>query len=269
MSNTIRTLFSATALVFIFVCGCKKKPVEEPTVQTSCETSYQVLFGTSAATNEKTTVKYENGQLKSISSSGVALAYQYSAEQVLVSTLGTAVYQIQLSDKLASRIINLKDQSEQRLSYDVNRNLVKIESYFDGKLSDVKMLTYSGGNLTSLTQTYSDDPAVKRVTTFSYSNELSSITQSETRFLFFGLLDLPVPLALTGSVSKNSLSGSLYTYTSGNFRSDITKIYSYTRDGSNRLTKVVEDSHALTVSNGVQTQDERSKQTILVNSSCN
>lgn len=155
------------------------------------------------------------------------------------------------------------------MTYDGNRNLVKIEAYFSRNLNDTKILTYSNGNLASLTQTYPEDPAVKRVTTYNHATEVATKVDTDARSLIFGSLDLYIPSFLAGSISRNILTSSLYVYTSGNFRSDINRTYTYTRNGSGTPNKIVENTHAVTVSNGLQTRDESTKQTTLINSTCN
>lgn len=214
-------------------------------------------------------MSYENGQIKSINSNSLKLTYEYSSDRVIISNSGTPIYRIDIADKLATRITDLKDQSAQQKIYDGNRNLVKIEAYFNGNLTDTKILTYSNGNLASLTQTYPEDPAVKRVTTYNYATEVATKVATDARSLIFSSLDLYIPSFLTGFISRNILTSSLYVYTSGNFRSDINKTYTYTRNGNGTPNKIVENTHAVTVSNGLQTRDESTKQTTLINSTCN
>lgn len=268
MQNYLPTRLLIVTFISVLALGCKKKPVEEPIPNNTCETTYEVFFGESIPTGEKATVAYQNGQVKSISSSSLAFVYEYATDRVIVTAAGVPVYRIEIVAGLASKFTDLNHQLEQRLSYDTNRNLVKIESYSNNNLEDSQILAYVNGNLATLTQTFSDSPAVRKVTNFTYSTEIAGNVENEARNLLFGTIDLVIPSSLIGSMSKNILTGSLYTYTSGNFRSDITKTYNYTRNGNGQLNKIVEDSHTLTVSNGTQTQDERLKRTILVNSTC-
>ncbi|MFW0718571.1 hypothetical protein [Pedobacter sp. N23S346] len=269
MKSKIHYSLLMIAISSMLMLSCKKKSTDEPTSVGPCETKYEVMFGDQVLTNETATASYENGQIKSINSASTVLNFEYLTDRVNVSGAGVQAYRVDLSDKLAVKLTDLKTQLEQRMTYDGNRNLVKIEAYLNGNLTDTKILTYSNGNLATLTQTYTDDPAVKRVTTYSYSTEIATRVDTETRHFIFGSVDFSIPLFLTGSASRNILTASLYTYTSGNFRSDINKTYTYTRNGSGIPTRIVEDSHSVTVSNGVQTQDERLKQTILINSTCN
>ncbi|NTE00751.1 hypothetical protein G6M26_34825 [Agrobacterium tumefaciens] len=258
-------------LIIISACtiSCKKKSVDDPTPVGNCETTYQVMFGDSSPINEKTSMNYENGQLKSINAGGLSFKIEYSADKAIVSASDVPLYQIDIVNKLATRSTDLKNKIEQRMTYDGNRNLIKIETYENNNLTDTKILTYSNGNLASLTQTYPDAPKVKRITTYSYSSELATKADNDTRHLVFGPLDFNIPLSLTGSTSRNILSGSLYTSTDENFRSDMTKVYTYTRNSSGIVNKIVEDSHTVTIGNGIQTQDEKLKQTIFIDSTCN
>ncbi|GGE44762.1 hypothetical protein EV200_101180 [Pedobacter psychrotolerans] len=256
-------------IISVFTLSCKKKSIDEPTPQSNCETKYEVIYGDLTSNAETALVNYENGQIKLISASSAKLNFEYSTDKVMVLSSGVPVYQIDITNKLATRIIDLGNQSEQRMTYDGNRNLIKIDAYLNNNLTDTKILTYSNGNLATLTQTYPDEPAVKRVTTYSYSTDIATNVDTDTRYLIFGPIDFNVPSSLTGTISRNILSGSLYTYTSGNYRSDITKAYTYTRNGSGVVNKIIENTHSVTVSNGVQTLDERTKQTILINTTCN
>lgn len=162
----------------------KKKPDDEPATVGPCEKKYEVLYGESVSTNETASVSYENGQIKSINSNSLKLTYEYSSDRVIISNSGTPSYRIDIADKLATRITDLKDQSAQQMTYDGNRNLVKIEAYFNGNLTDTKILTYSNGNLASLTQTYPEDPAVKRVTTYNYATEVATKVDTDARSFF-------------------------------------------------------------------------------------
>lgn len=255
--------------ISVFTTACKKKPADEPTSPSNCGTKYEVMFGESGPINENASATYENGQLKSISSGSSNFSIEYATDKAVLSASGVPFYQIDIVNKLATRSTDLKSQTEERMSYDGNRNLIKIEAYQNNSLTDTKTLTYSNGNLASLTQTYPDAPTVKRFTTYSYSSEIASKADNDTRHLIFGPLDFYTPLFLTGSTSRNLLSGSLYTYTAENFRTDLTKTYTYTRNSGGIITKIVEDSHTVTVSNGVHTQNERLKRTIFINSTCN
>lgn len=256
-------------IISVFTLSCKKKPVDEPTPASNCETKYEVIYGDLTTVSETVLSNYENGQIKLISSSSAKFNFEYSTDKVKVLSSGVPAYQIDIANNLATKVTDLSNQSEQRMTYDGNRNLIKIEAYLNNNLTDTKILTYINGNLATLTQTYPEDPAVKRVTTYSYSNDIATKTDTDTRYLVFGPIEFTIPLSLTGTISKNILSSSLYTYTSGNFRSDITKTYTYTRNSSGVVNKTIENTHSLTVSNGVQTQDERTKQTILINTTCN
>ena len=147
-------------------------------------------------------MSYEDGQIKSINSNSLKLTYEYASDRVIISSSGTPVYRIDIADKLATRITDLKDQSAQQMTYDGNRNLVKIEAYFSENLTDTKILTYSNGDLASLTQTYPEDPAVKRVTTYNYATEVATKVDTDARSLIFGSLDLYIPSFLTDPFPK-------------------------------------------------------------------
>ena len=259
-------LLSVTAI--LSVLSCKKRTLDEPAQTGKCETKYQVLFGDAVSTNEITSAVYENGQIKALNSTSFIFSYEYAQDKVTITASGKPYYRIDIANSLATKLTDLTNSSEERFSYDANRNLVKIESYFNGSLVDTKILTYGNGNLLTLTQTFTDSPDVKKVTTFSYFPETAGKVDSETRHLSFGVAEPTIPLFLLGSASRNILKESQYTNTSGNFRSDILKVYSYT-PGVNVPNKIVENSHTVTVSNGVKTQDETFKRSILVNSTCN
>lgn len=269
MKTKLPFALSMLITISVLTTACKKKPADEPISPTNCETKYEVMFGESGPINENASANYENGQLKSISSGSSNFSIEYSTDKAVLSASGVPFYQIDIVNKLATKSTDLKSQTEQRMTYDGNRNLIKIEGYQNNSLTDIKILTYSNGNLASLTQTYPDEPAVKRVTTYSYSSEIAKKTDNDTRHLIFGPLDFYNPLFLYGSTSRNLLSGSLYTYTAENFRTDLTKTYTYIRNSSGIITKIIEDSHTVTVGNGVQTQDERLKITVFINSTCN
>jgi hypothetical protein len=268
MKKDMRSQIFMLIGILILLSSCNKQPIVGPIPVNNCETKYQVLYGDAVSTNETASVTYQNDQIKSISSSNGSFDYEYLPDKVTISAAGTPVYSIEISGNIAKKIIDLKGSSEERLAYDANRNLVEIKTYVNNSLIDTKALTYANGSLASLTETFTDDPEVKKVTVYSYSSDLAAKVDSETRHLLFPTAHLYIPLILTGTISKNILSGSIYTYTSGNFRSDITKTYAYTKNTSGFTEKIVENSHSLTVSNGVQTQDERTKQTILINSTC-
>jgi hypothetical protein len=268
MKKDIRSGIFMLIGILILLSSCKKKPLVGPIPENNCETKYQVLYGDAVSTNETASVTYQNDQIKSISSSNGSFSYEYLPDQVTISAAGTSFYRIEISGNIAKKIIDLKGSSEERLTYDANRNLIKIETYLNNSLINTKALTYANGNLASLTETFTDDPDVKKVTVFSYSSDVAGKVESETRHLIFPTANLYIPLGLTGSISKNLLSGSVYTYTSGNFRSDITKTYAYTKNASGLTDKIVENSHSITVSNGVTTQDETIKQTVLISSTC-
>jgi len=89
--------------------SCKKKPDDEPATVGPCETKYEVLYGESVSTNETASVSYENGQIKSINSNSLQLTYEYASDRVIISNSGTPVYRIDIADKLATRITDLKD----------------------------------------------------------------------------------------------------------------------------------------------------------------
>lgn len=260
-------LLSMTAI--LSVVSCKKRATEEPTQMSECETKYQVLFGDAVSTNEPAIAGYENGQIKNLNLITFNFLYEYAQDKVNITASGKPYYRIDIANALATKLTDLTNPIEQRFSYDANRNLIKIESYTDGNLADTKILTYSNGNLSTLTQTFTATPADKRVTTFTYFPETAGQVDSETSHLIFGNAEPTIPLFLLGSTSKNLLKESHYTNISGNFRSDISKVYSYTRGINNIANKIVENSHTVTVSNGIQTQDETFKRTILVNSTCN
>jgi len=271
MKNKLAYVLMVAVTISLSIISCKKKnPVEPtPTPIANCETSYEVIYGDERPTGEVATVSYENGQIKSLNSLSNKLNYEYSADKVTITTLGTPYYRIDIVNKLASKITDLTSPSEDRLTYDGNRNLIKIESYYDGKLVDTKVLTYANGNLNTLTQTFVDSPDVKKVTTFSYSSQVAGNVDYEAQNLLFGNANPFIPTFLLGNLSKNVLTQSSYTYSSGDFRSDITKTYEYLKNNNGTTNKIIENSHSVAFGNGTQTQDERLKRNILINSTCN
>lgn len=260
-------LLAMTAI--LSTVGCKKKSPEEPAPIANCETRYQLLFGDAVSTNESTSAVYENGQLKALKSSSFNFSYEYAQDKINMTAAGKPYYRIDIANSLATKLTDLTNSTEQRFAYDGGRNLIKIESYFNGGLVDTKVLTYSNGNLSTVTQTFTDSPGAKRVTTYSYLPESAGDTDNETRHLNFGDAEPTIPLFLLGTASRNILSESHYTNTSDNFRSDIVKVYAYTRGSNGIANRIVENSHTVTVGNGIQTQDETFKRTVLVNSTCN
>jgi hypothetical protein len=253
----------------IISSGCKKKSSENPPAQAECESKYEAFFGESSSTNETASVKYENGKIKSLNSSSAVLRYEYFPDRVMISAAGKNVYRIDVVNALATKITDLSSSFEEQMSYDGNKNLIKIESYSDGKLIDTKTFSYSNGNLATLTHTFTDDATVKRVTSYSYSNDIATKVDSETHQLLFGEADAYIPLPYLGSISKNVLIGSSYAWTANNFQSNINKVYTYGRSGNGTINKIVEETHTVTVGNGIQTQNEQLKQTILITSTCN
>lgn len=265
------TILGVTLLLYLSITtiSCKKKPKEGPATQSNCDTKYEVLFGDAVSTNEPVTIAYENGQIKNFNSSSFILDYEYAGDKVNISFAGKPLYIIEVSNNLATKVIDVKTTFEQRMSYDGNRNLVKIDYYFDNSLTDTKILTYANGNLNTLTQTFNDNSGSKRVTTYSYSTDIAGKTDNDNRHLLFGVADQFIPMQLLGNTSKNILTKTVYTNTSENFRSDITKTYTYSKSPNGSTNKIVEDSYTLTVSNGKETQNENFKRTIVINTSCN
>ncbi|RZK00661.1 MAG: hypothetical protein EOO43_25110, partial [Flavobacterium sp.] len=144
MKNKLPYVLMVAVTISLSIISCKKKnPVEPtPTPIANCETSYEVIFGDERPTGEVATVSYENGQIKSLNSLSNKLTYGYSADKVTITALGNPYYTIEIVNKLATKMIDQTSPSEDRLTYDGNRNLIKIESYYDGKLVDTKVLTY-------------------------------------------------------------------------------------------------------------------------------
>lgn len=269
MKNSLKFgLYVATALS-ILIGGCKKKPKDDLKPIANCETTYQGYYGDAPATNESVTASYQDGQIKSLNYSSAIINYEYAANVVTLSYAGSVLYRIETSDNLARKIIDLKSQLEERMSYDGNRNLIKIETYFNNALTDTKTLTYANGNLITLTQTFTDSPNAKRVTNYTYSSEIASKVDVENRHLLFHIADSYIPSFLIGNNSRNILTGSHYNNTSGDFRSDIATDYTYSKNSAGVINKIIENTHTVTVSNGIKTQDEQLKQTILVNTNCN
>ncbi|MBC6113180.1 hypothetical protein ACFOG5_00210 [Pedobacter fastidiosus] len=266
-----KTFFALLLLMttIVSLVGCKKKTPEEPAPIANCETTYQFLFGDATSTNERTSAVYENGQLKALESSSFNFSYEYAQDKINITAAGKPYYRIDIASSLATRLTDLTNSTEQRFSYDGSRNLIKIEFYFNGGLVDTKVLSYSNGNLSTVTQTFTGTPGAKRVTTYSYFPETAGRVDTETRHLVFGDADPTIPLFLLGTASSNVLKESHYTNTSDNFRSDVVKVYTYTRGSNNIANRIVENSHTVTVGNGIQTQDETFKRTVLVNSTCN
>lgn len=267
MKNKTFFALLLSMMTMLSVLSCKKRMPEEPRQMSNCETKYQVLFGDAVPTDQTNSAVYENGKIKALNFTSFIFSYEYAQDKVTITASGKPYYRIDIANSLATKLIDLTNSSEERFSYDANRNLVKIESYFNGSLVDTKILTYGNGNLLTLTQTFTDSPDAKKVTTFSYFPETAGKVDNETRHLIFGVAEPTIPLFLLGSTSRNVLKESHYTNTSDNFRSDILKVYSYT-PGVNVPNKIVEDSHTVTVSNGVKTQDKTFKRTILFNSTC-
>lgn len=271
MKNKLPYVLVIAVTISLSIISCKKKnPVDPtPTPIANCETSYEVFFGDEKPTGEVATVSYENGQIKILNSSSNKLTYEYSADKVKIAAQGTPFYTIDIVSNLATKITDLKSSLEERLTYDGNRNLVKIESFYEGKLVDTKVFTYANGNLNTFTQTFVDTPDAKRVTTFTYSAEVARGVDSEAQNLLFGNANQLIPKFLLGNLSRNILKQSSYTNTSGDFRSDIIKTYEYTKNSNGGTNKIIENSHSVAFGNGTQTQDERLKRTILINSTCN
>jgi hypothetical protein len=269
MMNNKRFSIATLIIISTLILSCKKKPIVGPIPDNNCETKYQLLFGDAVSTNETTTAVYKNGQIKSINSSIGNIDYEYLPDKVNISAMGTPVYTIERSGNLATKFIDLKAKIEDRFTYDANRNLIKIETYQANVLLETKAMTYQNGNMNTITQTYPDDPTIVKITTFQYSSDLVGQVESESRHLLYGVTEPYLPLALIGTISKNVLTGSVYNWTADNFRSDITKTYTYTRNTNGATTKIVEDSHTLTIGNGIKTQDELFKRSILINSTCN
>jgi hypothetical protein len=268
MKTKLRSVLLISTLIITSTLGCKKKSDEQPTTIANCETKYEVFFDESAATSSAAATTYESGQIKTLNSGEGIYDYTYTANQVTVSVAGVAYYRIDITNGLASKITDLNSILEQRLSYDGNRNLVKIETYSQAALTDTKTLSYNNGNLVTLSQTYPESPDVQKITTYSHSTEVAGKVESETRHLFFSDIDPFLPTFLTGTTSKNRITSSRYVYIAGTFHYESDKTYTYTGNGNATPSKIIEDTHTVAVGNGTTTLDERIKKTLLITSSC-
>jgi hypothetical protein len=127
MKNKLPYVLMVAVTISLSIISCKKKnPEPTPPPVANCETSYEVIYGDERPTGEVATVSYENGQIKSLNSLSNKLEYEYSADKVTITTLGTPYYRIDFANKLASKITDLTSPSEDRLTYDGNRNLIKL-----------------------------------------------------------------------------------------------------------------------------------------------